>query len=84
MGNTGNFTAPIMILPSPPRTTGNGTHEYLISRSAMDADVFINLPKLKTHKKVGVTLSLKNLVGINGDKNYLPHFCIGTPAEGGR
>ena len=62
---------------------GNGKHEYLISRSVMDADVFINLPKLKTHKKVGVTLSLKNLVGINGDKNYLPHFCIGTPDEGG-
>ncbi len=61
----------------------NGKHEYLISRSVMDADVFINLPKLKTHKKVGVTLSLKNLVGINGDKNYLPHFCIGTPDEGG-
>jgi uncharacterized protein (DUF362 family) len=61
----------------------NGTHEYLLSRSAMDADVFINLPKLKTHKKVGVTLSLKNLVGINGDKNYLPHFCIGTPDQGG-
>jgi len=60
-----------------------GKHEYLISRSVMDADVFINLPKLKTHKKVGVTLSLKNLVGINGDKNYLPHFCIGTPSEGG-
>lgn len=61
----------------------NGRHEYLLSRSAMDADVFINLPKLKTHKKVGVTLSLKNLVGINGDKNYLPHFCVGTPAQGG-
>jgi hypothetical protein len=49
----------------------------------MDADVFINLPKMKTHKKVGVTLSLKNLVGINGDKNYLPHFCVGTPDQGG-
>jgi uncharacterized protein (DUF362 family) len=60
-----------------------GRHEYLLARSAMDADVFINLPKLKTHKKVGVTLSLKNLVGINGDKNYLPHFCIGTPDKGG-
>lgn len=61
----------------------DGRHEYLLSRSVMDADVFINLPKLKTHKKVGVTLSLKNLVGINGDKNYLPHFCIGTPDDGG-
>jgi len=60
-----------------------GKHEYLISRSVMDADVFICLPKLKTHKKVGVTLSLKNLVGINGDKNYLPHYCLGTPDEGG-
>ncbi len=60
-----------------------GRHEYLLARSAMDADVFINLPKMKTHKKVGVTLSLKNLVGINGDKNYLPHFCIGTPDQGG-
>jgi uncharacterized protein (DUF362 family) len=61
----------------------NGNHEYLICRSAMDADVFINLPKLKTHMKSGVTLSLKNLVGINGNKNYLPHFVIGTPDEGG-
>ena len=58
-------------------------HEYLLSRTAMDADLFINLPKLKTHKKVGVTLSLKNLVGINGDKNFLPHFRVGTPDEGG-
>jgi uncharacterized protein (DUF362 family) len=61
----------------------NGRHEYLLSRTAMDADVFINLPKLKTHKKTGLTASLKNLVGINGDKNYLPHFCLGTPDEGG-
>ena len=61
----------------------HGQHEYLLARTAMDADVFINLPKMKTHKKVGVTLSLKNLVGINGDKNYLPHFCIGTPDQGG-
>ncbi len=59
------------------------THEYLISRSALECDVFINLPKLKTHKKTGVTLSIKNLVGINGDKNYLPHFTQGAPDAGG-
>jgi len=58
-------------------------HAYLLARLALDADVFINLPKLKTHKKVGITVSLKNLVGINGDKNYLPHFTMGTPTEGG-
>jgi len=61
----------------------SGHHRYLLARLALDADVFINLPKLKTHKKVGVTLSLKNLVGINGDKNYLPHFTQGTPGVQG-
>jgi uncharacterized protein (DUF362 family) len=60
-----------------------GTHEYLVSKSVLDADLFINVPKMKTHKKTGVTLSLKNLVGINADKNYLPHYSLGAPAEGG-
>jgi uncharacterized protein (DUF362 family) len=50
-----------------------GRHEYLIARSAIKADVMFSLPKLKTHKKAGVTVSLKNLVGVNGDKNWLPH-----------
>ena len=61
----------------------NGVHEYMISRTALESDVFINLPKLKTHKKVGVTLNLKNLVGINGNKNWLPHYALGSPAENG-
>ncbi len=58
-------------------------HSYVLCRTALDADVVINLPKLKTHKKTGVTLSLKNMVGINGYRNCLPHHSIGTPAEGG-
>ncbi len=60
-----------------------GRHEYLISGSAIEADVFINLPKMKTHKKAGITCSLKNLVGINGDKNWLPHHTEGDPSTGG-
>jgi uncharacterized protein (DUF362 family) len=60
-----------------------GHHEYLISGTAIAADVFINLAKLKTHKKTGVTLNLKNLVGINGDKNWLPHHTAGHPRIGG-
>ena len=59
------------------------TNLYSVSRSVVEADVFINLPKLKTHKKAGITCSLKNLVGINTYRNYLPHNSIGTPAEGG-
>ena len=58
-------------------------HDYLLCRTPMEADVFINLPKLKTHKKVGVTCSLKNLVGINANKNWLPHHTEGTPDRGG-
>ncbi len=58
-------------------------HDYLLCRTPLDADVFINLPKLKTHKKVGVTCALKNLVGINANKNWLPHHTEGTPDQGG-
>jgi uncharacterized protein (DUF362 family) len=61
----------------------DGRNEYLLSETVLSADLVVNLPKLKTHKKTGVTLALKNLVGINGDKNLLPHHCVGSPAEGG-
>ncbi|OAA94199.1 DUF362 domain-containing protein [Clostridium coskatii] len=58
-------------------------NEYCISKTVLSADVIISVPKIKTHRKAGVTLNLKNLVGINGNKNYLPHFQIGTPENGG-
>jgi len=70
-----------------PEPTGGhhrgGRHEYLLSETVLSSDLVVNLPKLKTHKKTGVTLALKNLVGINGDKNWLPHHCLGAPGEGG-
>ncbi|HYG35767.1 MAG TPA: DUF362 domain-containing protein [Clostridia bacterium] len=59
------------------------TQEYCVSRTALSADVFISVPKMKTHKKVGVTLNLKGLVGINTNKNYLVHYRLGTPKQGG-
>jgi len=61
----------------------DGRNEYLLSETALSADLIVNLPKLKTHKKTGVTLALKNLVGINGDKNWLPHHSLGSVSEGG-
>ncbi len=60
-----------------------GRNAYLLSETVLSADLVINLPKLKTHKKTGVTLALKNLVGINGDKNWLPHHSLGAVDEGG-
>jgi uncharacterized protein (DUF362 family) len=59
------------------------THEYMLCRTPMEADVLINIPKLKCHKKVGLTCALKNMVGINSNKNWLPHHTEGTPEQGG-
>lgn len=65
------------------KTHAPGRHQYLVSRHVIEADVVINLPKLKTHKKAGVTCALKNLVGINGNKEYLPHHRLGGSDHGG-
>ena len=60
-----------------------GVHRYLIARTVLEADLVINLPKMKTHQKTGVTGALKNLVGINGSKAYLVHHQLGFPSQGG-
>lgn len=65
------------------KTHHRGVHQYLVARAVVDADVIINLPKLKTHKKAGVTCALKNLIGINGNKEYLPHHRVGGSNHGG-
>ena len=49
-------------------------HEYLISNTLLQSDVVIDLPKMKTHKRAGVTLALKNMIGISENRHYLPHF----------
>jgi uncharacterized protein (DUF362 family) len=58
-------------------------HEYLISKTVMESDVVVLVPKLKVHKKVGVTLNMKGLVGMTTDKNCLVHYRLGRPSEGG-
>ncbi len=65
------------------RTHDMGKHQYLVAREAIEADVVLNLPKLKTHKKAGLTAATKNIVGINGHKEYLPHHRKGSCAAGG-
>ena len=58
-------------------------HEYVIAPAVLASDVLISVPKLKVHRKVGTTLNLKNMVGINSDKNHLAHYRIGSPSSGG-
>jgi uncharacterized protein (DUF362 family) len=60
-----------------------GVHKYCITKELFEADVIISIPKIKTHQKTGITGALKNLVGINGDKDYLPHHRIGGVGFGG-
>jgi uncharacterized protein (DUF362 family) len=58
-------------------------HEYLVAKTILDSDVVVHVPKLKVHKKVGVTINAKGMVGINGNKNWLAHYRVGSPTSGG-
>lgn len=60
-----------------------GHHIYSFSKSMFDADVFISIPKLKAHAKVGATLNIKGLIGAIANKNGLVHWQIGFPSQGG-
>lgn len=60
-----------------------GSHKYCIANELFESDVVISIPKLKTHQKTGITGAMKNLVGVNGDKDYLPHHRIGGDKNGG-
>ena len=53
-------------------------HEYYVSNYLLKADVVINMPKPKTHRKAGITGALKNMVGINVRKEFLPHHTLGS------
>ena len=55
-----------------------GRHRFLIAREILEADLVVNVPKLKAHKKAGITCCLKNLIGINGNKEFLPHHRKGA------
>ena len=59
-----------------------GRHQFLIAREILEADLVVNVPKLKAHKKAGITCCLKNLIGINGNKEYLPHHRKGGADAG--
>jgi uncharacterized protein (DUF362 family) len=56
---------------------------YTFANSIYNADVYISIPKMKTHHKAGVTLNLKGLVGTIGQKNQLVHWRVGFPQIGG-
>jgi uncharacterized protein (DUF362 family) len=58
-------------------------HEYLISNDIFESNVIFNISKFKTHKLAGLTGALKNLIGVNAHKEFLPHYTRGSLSEGG-
>jgi uncharacterized protein (DUF362 family) len=48
--------------------------ESLVNRYALESDVFINVPIAKSHGEAGLTLGMKNLMGITGDQRARWHW----------
>ena len=60
-----------------------GRHEYSLPRTVLEADAILNVAKMKTHKKSGVTMALKAVIGLCNEKYWLPHYTAGPTAEDG-
>ena len=65
------------------RRHSEGRHEYIFPASLLESDVIINIPKLKTHRRGGITLATKGFFGLVSAKECLPHWMLGSPEEGG-
>jgi uncharacterized protein (DUF362 family) len=61
----------------------NGKNRYMIPQTLLDSNVIINLPKPKTHRFAGITGAMKNFIGVNSQKENLPHYSIGNINENG-
>lgn len=56
-----------------------GGHKAVISREALNADVIVNLPKLKAHSQMRVTAGVKNLFGcVCGMQKAIWHARLGA------
>jgi uncharacterized protein (DUF362 family) len=48
--------------------------DSLVNRYALECDTFVNVPIAKTHGMAGLTLALKNLMGVTGDQRGKWHW----------
>jgi uncharacterized protein (DUF362 family) len=49
-------------------------HEVEIAKDVLQSDVLINLPVAKSHMATGVSLSMKNLMGLVWDREYFHQY----------
>jgi len=57
-------------------------HCYYIPNTILRAKLIVNIAKMKTHRIAGVTLSLKNCIGLVSKKMWLPHYTEGHYPDG--
>ena len=61
-------------------TNGKKLKKDKVHEAILNADVFINVPVLKNHESAKLTISMKNLMGINWDRGFWHkndlHQCI--------
>lgn len=76
--------AEIVQLDGPVRIRIEGM-EIGISRTALESDVIINLPKFKAHQQLGATFAIKNMYGcvcgLGGKEKAWHHFARGHDKE---
>ncbi len=61
------------------RTQGSTFHELQVAKAVLEAEVIINLPKLKTHQMMGLTAAVKNMFGaVVGMRKARLHLQAGT------
>lgn len=64
------------------QTVNDNFNHLLLSKEAMEADVIINLPKVKSHMQLTVTLGVKNLFGcVPGKMKAWWHMEAGKDAD---
>ena len=72
---TVNFVTPVL------RELSHGV-KIAVAREALECDLFVNLPKVKAHSQMFVTLAVKNLFGIVvGMRKGLAHMKNGVSHE---
>lgn len=70
-----NFNRPVEV----DNPSGIRYKKFKLDRAVLDADVIINLPKLKTHGQMTLTLGVKNIFGVvPGTRKSQWHLAAGT------
>ena len=77
------LSIPVRQLDAPKKCKiGKGDTRIGISSVALDADVIINIPKLKTHQQLTATFAVKNMFGcVSGKHKALWHFRKGRNVD---